>query len=241
MRRLFVILGLLLVAMLCSGCFIMSQVEENEVGIELGDGVSISRILNAGRYSNWGWFAELVRIDCSSKTVEWSDPDLWSADKQPLTFKVGVTYQRKRDPEAIKLMWVSYNQEARDDKALERQVLNRIPRVAKAVTTQFTLDQMLGIDRTSTDSGREAVSQRMFDLLEKELGEFGVRLLDVGVNDIGADPAYQAQLKEKAVAKIAVEVAAEKTKQLQEQLKQEVAQTNIELERASRDRQVQEE
>ncbi len=240
MRKIVVLLALAALPLLLGGCFWNEQVEANETGLILGDGVSIQSIVGPGRYTNWGWFAELAKVDTSAKTVEWEDPDLWTSDKQPVAFKVGVTYRRKPDAESVRHVWTIYNGEARDDKALAQQVLNRIPRVAKAVTTKFNLDQMLGTEG-GIEQGRSELQKEMAGLLNAELAEFDVELLDIGVNNIGADQEYMDQLKQKAVAKIAAEVATQRTSQLQEQLKQEQAQTNIALEIARRENSVAEE
>lgn len=237
MRKVLVLLAVIVLPGLLGGCFWNAQVEANEIGLIMPDGVAVRDVVGAGRFSDWGWFAEMVKVDTSAKTLEWSDPDLWTKDKQPLSFKVGVSYARKRDPESVKHMWVMYNAEARDDKALAQQVLNRIPRVAKAVTTQFSLDEMLGIEG-GAETGRAVIQQQMFDLLTKELAEFDVVLLDIGANDIGADENYVNQLKMKAAAKVEAEVAQQRTLQLQEQVKQEQAQTQVAMEIARRDNSV---
>jgi regulator of protease activity HflC (stomatin/prohibitin superfamily) len=230
--RVLLVVGLLGVLLAAAGCEINLPIQANQMGIILRKGVVVSEIVGPGRYTTWEWRTQIRVIDCSAQTVEWEDPDLVSKDKQPLAFRVGVTYARATDAAAITEMWTRYNLEARDNEALARQVLNRVPRVAKAVTTEYTLDEMLA---------RTAIQVRMFELLSAELAEFGVTLLDVGINNISPSPSYMAALEEKAAAQIAVEVAQQRTLTLQEQINQERAQTDIEMERAARDRQVAEE
>lgn len=122
----------------------------------------------------------------------------------------------------------------------------------------MTLDQMLGVENedeqesteseVSTDTngatqaeGRGLLEQKMTALLAPELAECGIELLDVGINDIGVDDGYADKLKEKAVTKVASELAEQKTKQLVEQVKQEKAQTDVDLEIARRKNAVAEE
>lgn len=242
-KMVFLMILLILSLSMLSGCYFLTGVNSNEMGLILGDGVKVQQVVGPGRYSNGGFFARLQTIDCSAKTITWADPDLWTKDKQPVNFKVTVTYSRMRDGEAVKQMWNNYNYETRNDEALANLVETRIPRVAKQVTTMFTLDQMLGIadeGGVPTDAnGREVLQENLAQLLSKELKEFSVQLLDVGVNDIGADQEYKAQLTQKATSKVAAEVAKQKTLQLEEQLKQEQAQTNIDLEKARRENLVQ--
>lgn len=218
-----------------TGCYYKKEVESNEVGLVLADGVSVTNVVGAGRYTKMTWYADLKVIDTRSKTVSWSDPDLVTKDKQPIGIELGLTYRRNDEKESIESMWDVYRNEALDDEALAASVTNRIPRVAKEITTRYTLDEILGI---SEGGGREVVAANMFDLLEKELLEIGVVLLDVGINNISVDEGYMAALKRKAAAQIESEIAKEETKKLIEQLEQEKAQSSIELEKAKRQNEV---
>jgi regulator of protease activity HflC (stomatin/prohibitin superfamily) len=232
----------LLICALCflslTGCYWNAQVQTSQVGLIMFDGVKVNQVVGAGRYTKMNWYADIRIIDTSAKTLEWEDPDLVTRDKQPISLRVGVTYRRNPEKESILRMWDTYRGEATSDEYLKQQVLNRIPRTAKGVTTKFTIDEMLGIAETG---GREVVQQELFDLLEPELSEVGITLLDVGINDIGPDPDFLDLLKEKAQAQIKSEVAKETTKQLAEQLLQEKAQTDIDLEKARRQNAVNEE
>jgi hypothetical protein len=237
------LMAMLLVAgILSTGCYVSNSVEANQVGLVMDNGVSVDEVVGSGRYTNMRWYAALARLDVSAKTLVWEDPDMWTADKQPVKFKVSVTYARKRDKKSVAHMWEMYNSEAKDDKTLGALVTSRIPRVAKQVTTSMTLDEMLGIASSNVAAdGREKLQRALFDLLKPELAEFDVDLLDVGINDIGVDAEYANKLKEKAVSKVASELAEQKTKQLTEQVKQEQAQTNVDLEVAKRKKLVLEE
>jgi regulator of protease activity HflC (stomatin/prohibitin superfamily) len=176
----------------------------------------------------------------SAKTLEWSDPDLVTKDKQPIGLQVGVTFARMRDRESVESMWNLYRGEAQNDELLKQQVLNRIPRIAKAVTAEYTLDQMLGVSEEA-GFGREVVTQDLFELLETELKEVYVSLLDVGINNIAPSEDFLKLLEEKANAQVAVEVARSQTAKLNEQLRQEQAQTEIDIEKARRQNLVNEE
>ncbi len=237
------VIALLAAASLLSGCYWNTQVEAYEVGLVMPDGVKVEAVVGAGRYTHMGFYAELRQVDVSAKTAEWEDPDLVTADKQPIGLKIAVTYARMRDAENSKAMYELYHNEAMSDEALARQVLTRIPGVAKAVTVRYTLDEMLGIEASGeiTTIGREKITSDLFDLLSKELNEVYVALLDIRVSNIAPDPEYLERLKEKARADVEKEVARQRTKQLEEQLKQEEAQTAIELEKARRQNKVNEE
>lgn len=224
-------------AFLLSGCYYNSQVESSEVGLVLPDGVKISEIKGAGRYTSFGYYAELKRIDVSAKTLEWSDPDLVTRDLQPIGLKLQITYARDRDPNMIQLMWNQYRLQATDDDALIAMVLGRVPQVAKEITARFTLNELIGTSGND-QGGRSLVAKQLSDLLAPQLSEFGVALLDIGVTNIDPGEAYIKLLQEKANVALQKDIAEQRTAQLGEQLNQEKAQTQIALEIARRENDV---
>jgi regulator of protease activity HflC (stomatin/prohibitin superfamily) len=106
---------------------------------------------------------------------------------------------------------------------------------------------MLGVEGAVVEGvevaepGRERVTEDMFRMLSPQLEECGIQLLDIRISNIAPDPQYLEKLQEKARANVEREVAMQRTAQLQEQLKQEKAQTEISLEIARRENQVNEE
>lgn len=230
---------MLLVALLAlSGCY-FADVESSEIGIETYRG-SVRDVKPAGGHQSIDPFAELHTMDVSAKTLEWNDPDLVTEDKQPIGVALAVTFARKRDRDSVRLMWDRYRSEAVSDDALLLQVNNRIPSVAKTVTARYTLDELLGTSGSET-SGRSVVQNDLFILLEPELTEFGVELLDIRVSNFAPDQAYLDLLKEKAQVGLEQEISEQRTLQLEEQLRQEEAQTEIDLERARRQNEVNQE
>lgn len=234
MKKRIALAMVLVMAMMClCSCYFNKQVGSNEVGIKMDDGVSITAVVGAGRYSDvLGWYADMIRIDTSSKSLTWQDEDVWTADKQSVTFGVSVTYARKSDETSVKMMWKEYNAAAKDDEELQKLVLSRIPRVVKQVSTTMTLDEMLGI--ADSEKNRSTMQTAMETMLAAELDTCGVALIDFGVSDIGVDPVYQEKLQEKSTAAIEIELSEQRKEQLEIQLEQEKAQTDIDLEKARR-------
>ncbi|MBA3533963.1 MAG: SPFH domain-containing protein [Ardenticatenales bacterium] len=230
---------LLLTLFTLSGCY-FTDVESSQIGIETNRG-EVSDIKQAGGHQNLNPFSELSKIDVSAKTLEWSDPDLVTADKQPIGVTIAVTYARKRDRDSILLMWNQYRGEAISDDLLMQQVNNRIPSVAKTVTARYTLDELLGTAQGEEASGRSVIQQDLSERFGPELEEFGVQLLDIRVSNFAPEQSYLDLLREKANVGLEREIATQRTLQLQEQLKQEEAQTEIELERARRQNEVNQE
>lgn len=236
-RTLSRLLTLTLVALSATGCYWNEGVAGSQVGLRLGDGVKIDDVVGPGRYSDFGWYASIAHLDVSSKTVNWKDPDLVTSDKQPLEVGVDVTFARKGDRESATLLWNRYRAEATSDEALSKQVLSRIPSQAKTVTAQYSLDQLIGTAPGEGD-GRPIVTKKLFDLLKPELDEFGVQLLNVRFTNFQPHAEYLVLLRQKAQVELEKEISVQRTVQLQQQLEQERAQTNIELEKANRTNQV---
>lgn len=237
---------LILVMLMLSGCFINARVESYQIGLVLEDGVSIKEVVGPGIHTNNAWRAELVTINTSNITTAWNDPSLVTRDKQPIGLSMSITFSRKRDSESITNLYNRYNNESSSDEALTNLVLSKVPGVAKTITTRYTLDQMLGIDNSVIVSGttpvesvdRTVVAQAVSDLLESELDQIYVDLAAVEISDIAPSPDFLQALNAKAQAQINIEVAAQETKLITEQLAQEKAQTQIELEKARRENEV---
>lgn len=237
MKRLMI---LVLLFSLLSGCYWMREVESDEAGIKMDDGVSVSDVVGAGRYSNGDWYGDLVVISVSSITTEWSDPSLVTKDKQPVSLVLNLTFKRSALDTDVEMMWTEYREEALHDEALITLVHSRVPSAAKSITTLYTLDQMLGIAEGEEVINRQVVETKLKEILSAELAEVGVILLNAAIGDIGVDQAYLDALSKKAQAQIESEIAKARTLQLAEQLLQEQAQTQIALEIANRQNEVNE-
>lgn len=236
----YIFLVVLLLAALISGCYRNEPVESYEVGLKLSDGVSISDVVGPGIHSDSGWRAELVVVNASNITTPWNDPSLVTSDKQPIGLTLALTFSRKRDKESITSLYSRYNREAVDDASLTNLVLSKVPGVAKTVTTRHRLDDMLGVSApvsgtTEIAFDRTQLATEVFELLETELNLIYVELAAVEIVDIAPSAEYLKLLNDKALAQAGVELASEQTKLITEQLNQEKAQTNIDIERARRD------
>lgn len=220
-----------LVSVLLSGCYWNTEIDEAEVGLIMSDGVKVDRVAYAGRYTDMGRWATIVQVKTSNVSAVWEDPDLVTKDKQPIGFKVELSFARARDSESVITMWQKYRSEATDDNALTALVLARIPSIAKAITTKYSLDEMLGI---GGDIDRQQVESELYDMLAESLKEVGIELRSATIANIAPAQSYMNLLQEKANAAIRVEVAKETSKMLVEELAQEKAQTDIDLEKARR-------
>lgn len=213
----------------CYGSCVSIEIASSQRGIDLTDGVNPTLILEPGRHSNDGYFATYEVIDVGVKTFDWNDPSLVTRDKQPIGLTLSVSVSRPVSQEGLFSMYSKYRNAAVDDASLQALVVSRVPRVAKGVSSSLSLDELLS---------RNEAQVLLLDALQKELEEFGVLLIDVGISDIQVSPGYQAALEAKANSQAAAEKAKQDALTLEQDLNREKVQTEIELERARRDNEV---
>lgn len=240
-------------------CYCNSSVQENQRGVITQSGKFVEVLSPGGPYNSTDPYTELVIIDLTNRTVSWNDPALVTRDQQPIGLSLTVAYQRSRENADIQQMWSNYNAEARDDAALEQRVLAYLPDSAKAATTQFTIWQMLGTDPLEESQaaavakamgideaiirgveGRQLLGRVIEIALERELDDVGVDITAVTVQDVAPSQAFMDLLERRANAAQEREVVAIERETNQERLNSEKVQTQIELEKAERGRQVNE-
>lgn len=226
---------MLLVTMSLSACY-CEPVNENQVGLKIASG-RVTDVVGPGLHQDMSPLTDLIQINTSAITVEWKDPDLVTSDNQPIEVVAAVTFARKKDADTIRFQWSQYNAEAKDDEALKKLVLTKMPAPAKTITAQYSLAQLIGTAPGEGD-GRPIVTQKLREILKPELEKIGVDLLDATFQNFQPRQGYLDLLAQKAEVGLQQEISAARTAQLGEQLRQEEAQTKIELEKANRQGQV---
>lgn len=224
---------ILIVAMfsMCS-CYWKAEIQSNEVGLIMDDGVSVSGVVGAGRYTDMSRYAAIKSIDISTKKIVLTIDDVSTSDKQTVGLEVLAEVSRKSDEESVRNLWKNYNAVAKKDEQLEALVQDLLRSPVNKVSTQMTVDEMLGV--ADSDKTRATMESDIFTLLSPLLESRGIALNAFQVMNISVDPQYQAKLQEKSTAAIEIELAEQKAKQLEKQLEQEQAQTEIDLEKARR-------
>lgn len=230
-----IVLALMMVSLVFSmyGCYFNSTINSNEVGVKMADGVQISEVVGAGRYTDMGWYANLASIDISAKQVKLMIEDVSTSDKQTVSLEILAEVARKSDEASVRTLWEQYNAVAKQDDRLIALVQDLMRSPVNRVSTTMTVDEMLGVDETS-EKTRATMEQDIATLLRPVLESRGIALNTLNVTNVGVDPQYQAKLQEKSTAAIEIELAEQKAKQLEKQLDQEKAQTEIDLEKARR-------
>lgn len=233
MKKRFALALILIAAMfsMCS-CYWKAEIQSNEVGLIMDDGVSVSGVVGAGRYTDMSRYADIKSIDISTKKIVLTIDDVSTSDKQTVGLEVLAEVSRKSDEESVRNLWKNYNAVAKKDEQLEALVQDLLRSPVNKVSTQMTVDEMLGV--ADSDKTRATMESDIFTLLSPLLESRGIALNAFQVMNISVDPQYQAKLQEKSTAAIEIELAEQKAKQLEKQLEQEQAQTEIDLEKARR-------
>lgn len=226
MKKYSVLIMFVLLSMMLSSCYWNKQIESNEVGLVLSDGVNVSSVNGPGRYSAGGWYSELQPIDTSIKTSEWQDTSLVTSDNQPIGLKLSISYRRSSNSDMIKGMFVNYRKEALSDDEFMKLVMSRLPDVAKNATAQRTLNTMLK-ERSSLAN---SIQTEFTDELKAIYGE----LVTVQILDIAIDPEYEAKLKQKAQVILDRDIAKESVTTAEQNFLKTKAETEIQLELARR-------
>lgn len=233
MKRIWCFLTICCMAACMTGCYWNATVQSDEVGLMMGDGVQITDVVGAGRYTDLGWYAELQTMDTSVKQVALTISDVSTSDKQTISVQVLAEVSRKNDADSVRNLWANYNSVARSDDQMIKLVQDLLRSPVNKISTQMTVDEMLGVDETS-DKTRTTMEQDISTLLTPILEARGLKLHTFNVTNITVDPQYQEKLQEKSIAAIEIELAEQKAQQLAKQLEQEQAQTEIDLEKARR-------
>lgn len=231
-KRIALFLILVLVTVSTCSCYYNAEIQSNEVGLKMDDGVSVTEVVGAGRYTNLGWYADIVSMDTSTKKIILSIEDVSTSDKQTVGVEVLAEVARKSDEVSVRNLWKNYNAVAKDDTQLTSLVQDLLRSPVNKISTQMTVDEMLGV--ADSDKNRATMESDIFNLLSPLLESRGITLNTFQVMNISVDPQYQAKLQEKSTAAIEIELAEQKAKQLEKQLEQEQAQTEIDLEKARR-------
>lgn len=225
-KNIAILIMLLLFVSGCYGTCIADSLESNQIGIHMSDGVNPTKLLGPGRHSDSEFYSTYVIVDTGIKRFDWNDPSLVTKDRQPVGLTLSVSVQRPLGQEHLFRMFSSQRDALLDDTALQNLVTSRIPRVAKAVVQDKTIDELL--------SRGEAQLQLTEDL-QSELDQFGITLVDLGIQDIQVSASYQAVLEAKAESQAQAEKAKTDTTLAEERLKQAQAESQIKIEEARRD------
>jgi|WetSurSiteA1Bulk_404760.scaffolds.fasta_scaffold00361_8 hypothetical protein len=234
--------ALLVVGLLLSGCYINEEVDANEIGVKMNAG-RIEACVGPGVHTAWGWFDDLKQISSATVKVNVGDPEVATQDNQLVGVEITIQARRMTDCDSARNILTNWNALV-DDQALVDTIDATAREGIKVGTRSFTLTQLL--------DDRNSLAQKIEESLVGDANLYSVMIVNVIVNNIAIDPSYAEQLKEKALltAQIETELRRQdlikqtasnnileqerRTAVLQEQVKAEQAQTNVQMEIANR-------
>jgi hypothetical protein len=189
MKRIMFVVGLVLMAMSLSGCFLNRQIEPSQIGV-WSSGGDIRGCMGPGVQTKWGFFDDLTEISGSTLTFQVTDPEVATRDNQLVKVLITIQARRKTDCESAKALLIKWPA-LLDDKIFMDTISANASEGIKVGTRAFTLTGLLD-DRSglssSIKSGLEAVAE-----------EYNAEIVNVTVGDVGLQPDYAAQLNEKAL------------------------------------------
>jgi uncharacterized membrane protein YqiK len=236
------LVGLLIVAFILSGCYWNKEIDANEIGVEMNAG-KIKGCVGPGVHSAWGWFDDLKPISSATVKVTVGDPEVATQDNQLVGVEITIQARRMTDCDSARNILTNWNALV-DDQALIDTIDATAREGIKVGTRSFTLTQLL--------DDRNGLAQKIEDSLVGDADFYSVTIVNVIVNNIAIDPSYAEQLKTKALltAQIETELRRQdlikqtasnnileqerRSAVLQEQVKAEEAQTNVQMEIANR-------
>lgn len=241
-------LGLIFVVVLCmiflSSCYLNDEVKTNQIGVQL-DGNAIRNVVGPGIYSEvFCFFCDLQQLDVDTQTFSVEDPEVLTSDNQIVGLKVTIQARRKSDNESVKNFFTNWAG-LKDNKNLITTITATAREGMKNGVRGFTLPQLL--------DDRNGLANSIQKFLEQDAAKYSTEIVNVTIENIALNSDYAKTLNEKAQVKVETEKALQEqdlikqqgankilqaqtnTKALEEQLNQEKAQTNVQVEIASRE------
>lgn len=207
---------LLAIVMLFSvtGCYWNEVLAPNQVAVQLDEGeIKAVSEQTGGKYSDMGFFADLLVVNIDTITFSVEDPEVLTSDNQAVAMKITIQARRNGDSESIKNMvrnWYGLL----DDAKLQEVISATAREGMKNGVRGYTLFQLL--------DDRNGLGNAIRDQLEADAQKYSVQIVNVTIENVGASQKYMETLAEKA--NLSVETAKELERQ---KLIEQVAQNNI--------------
>jgi len=239
-----IILMLVLISVFTTGCgYLWNDVETHEVGAKLNRN-QIQMCVGPGNYTGWGWFDELKSYSIATLTFEVEDPEVATADNQLVGVRITIQARRKGDCEATRAFFSTWAHLLNDDKLKETIDATAREGIKNGVRG-FTLTELL--------NDRNGLAIAISDQLKEDAGKYSTDIVNVTIENVAISTKYAAQLQKTAqlkaqedfqdrrqalIEKTASADLFEREQQqlvLAEQLKVERAQTDVNVEIATRE------
>lgn len=184
--------------------YIMSRVEQQEVGIQFRGG-RIVNVVGPGLYSDFGLYVELKKVPSSAVPFTVQDDEIITKDKQRLGIVVSGDIFRPNLSQAdiLKTNWAQYSELYLREQILKDRVENLARQAAKVCIGERTFnDNVIG---TARDVLRECIDEELSQLAQN----YGLQIANVVVPNVILSSEAQALLDAITQSRLNTEKAAQ--------------------------------
>lgn len=214
-KQLFVIFGLLI---MLGGC--ITKIPANHVGIVYSPfGGTKEQTLSEG-FKTKNILDKVYKISTEVQTMGVSGLTTQTKDAQYLTSTLDVKYKVSASN-----AFVIFKQYRTLDNMSSNLIIPTTQRVLELITTNYNIIDILG-------EKRSAVYTELEVALKEEFNKYGVEFVSISITDMDAGDALENAITEEAVAKKAVETAAQNLLKAETEAKQKSVQAQAEQDAA---------
>ena len=237
------VMVMMVLAFALSGCYINSEVQANEVGVQL-ESNEIKNCTSPGVYTGWGFWDDLKVVSLNTLTFVVTDPEVATADNQLVGVGITIQARRNADCESIKSLLTNWSALTNDENLVGVITATALEGI-KVGTRQFTLEQLL--------NDRNSLSTKISEGIEADAMKYSTTIVNVTVSNLDLDDEYAQMMQDKALltAEIDLELRRQdlikqkasndkldqnqRAEVLAQKLLAEQAQTEVDVEIASRE------
>jgi hypothetical protein len=245
MRNKLVLLLVVALSLLLSGCYLNAEASANQMFVKLDEGVVVAVEGPGGVYSEATCYFcdyKLVNIDTLTFSVE--DPSVLTEDNQEVSVTITIQARRSSDPDDIKNLIQNWSTLV-DDQVFINTITATAREGMKNGTRGYTLTEVL--------DDRNGLADAILAQLAQDAKNYNGQIINVTVENIGPSARYMEILGETANLKAEVDKAVRERDVINQraqnaileqeqritvaaaQLEAEKAETAVQLEIARRD------
>ena len=214
-KQLLSVFGLLI---LLFGC--ITKIPANHVGIVYSPfGGTKEQTLTEG-FQTKNVLDKIYKISTEVQTMQITDLTTQTKDAQYLTSALDVKYKVNASN-----AFVIFKQYRTLDKMSDNLIIPTTQRVLELITTNYNVIDILGEKRSTVYTELEVA-------LKEEFNKYGVEFISISITDMDAGDALENAITEEAVAKKAVETAAQKLEETKIEAQQKSVQAQAEQDAA---------
>jgi len=179
----------MVLAFLLSGCYINKEVSPSEVGIQLVRN-KIQDCTGAGVFTGWGLWDDLRVVSMNTLTFKVTDPEVATADNQLVGIEITIQARRNGDCDSVKNLLTNWST-LTNDESLTNVITATALEGIKVGTRQFTLAQLL--------DDRNGLSGKISEGIEQDAAKYSTGIINVTVSNIALAPEYSKMMQDKAL------------------------------------------